>query len=223
MHRCLQPFVIVAALTVSFATAHGQPPPPMVEVRVYDHTNTVIPGMSQTLSGGSDVLVTFTAQVTQLRTIRLYDSGTDGNSDQPTLGIGKLTNLGSASSTARINILIADADQHKTVTSRFPATTQQAAALTAGLTTFGGSSGGASVESLSGQSHDYDLHPWATLALGGNQPPFGSPNIYNWDGLGNVHPSLTGLIIPDPSLRRQTVLAAVVSQATELAQIRWTG
>ena len=141
-----------------------------------------------------DITITFTAQVTGTVNIRIYDSVTgSGSASDPGVGIGRLKLLGSASSTGRVNVLIADGDQP------FPTAPADIPALRPGLTTLGGTVN-SNASSNGGYAHDYDAAPWSTL---NSAPSYGGPVFADW---GNAN--IKGIIIPDPSLRRQTVVAA---------------
>ncbi|MFT3686409.1 MAG: GC-type dockerin domain-anchored protein [Phycisphaerales bacterium] len=201
----------LALVSFGVAAASAQ----TVTIKVFGDTNLLI--STQTVATGNSATVNLGSAVSDTRTIRIYDSATTSGGTA-TASLGKLTIMGSATSTARVNILISRGDTFNTAGSPvFPSTAAQIGALNPGLRDFGGSSIGGTRD-FSLQSHDYDTFPAAAMDLAlntvGNQPP-SAYDIYDPDGnLGNgIQPdaAMTGLIIPDPSLRRQTVLAAVVA------------
>lgn len=191
--------VNAGTLTVKIGSATWQPGVPVTGTPPFGASVSFV-GM-----GTPDVEIIFSSQVTSTVTVNIFDDVTVGSSADPGLGIGKLIIKGTASRAARINILVADGDQS------FPALID-APNLRAGLTTLGGTSTGLGNADFDQQSHDYDLYP---LASGDNQRSTGTFSAYDTDGDASngylINASLRGIIIPDPSLRRQTVLAAVVS------------
>lgn len=137
-----------------------------------------------------DITITLASPVANTVSIRIFDSITAGTTTTPGVGIGKLKLVGSATGAGRVNLLIADGDQS------FP-NLDSAEFLRPGLTTFGGDSSTSGFVDFGDTFHDYDTDPWASADNGGT----------DW-----ADTTRLGLIIADPSLRRQTVLAAVVSQ-----------
>ena len=199
----------LSALQVCAGTLTIEITDPSANPTIHSYTHTgVLPGTvgPVTFGAGSepDVTIELGAVTGRVR-VRIFDSVTsDGligivqNAALPQLGIGRLRLNGSASSTARVDLLVADGDQVG-----FPSSTTFAEGLQPGLTTLGGTLN-SNASSNGGYAHDYDAAPWATS---NSAPSYGGPVFADW---GNA--DLKGIIIPDPSLRRQTVLAAVVSQ-----------
>lgn len=180
-----------AWLIASTSLFAQQPAAGTVRVRVLGPTNNQI--STQDYLNGSDITVAL-GSVTAVRTVHIFSVNTlnQWGNNAPDGGIGRLTITGSADTTGRVNVLVSDGDEV------FPTLAAAAGSLTAGLTTFGGDSSTSGFSDHATTFHDYDSAPWANSDNGGT----------DWSaGTGRL-----GLIIPDPSLRRQTVLAAVVSQ-----------
>lgn len=155
-------------------------------------------------TGALDTTITFPSQISTSVLIHIFDEATDDNLlpgqsgyVAPSVGIGKLSLIGSASAAGKISLLIADGDQVV-----FPTNLTEVEDLKVGLTTLGGTLN-TSASSNGGLSHDYDANPWSSTNSTTSNPQF-----TDW---GNA--SLRGIIIENPSLRRQTVLAAVVKDS----------
>ncbi|MDP1660403.1 MAG: hypothetical protein Q8L55_00680 [Phycisphaerales bacterium] len=206
----LKQFAVLAATLIGLPALAGtltveiNDPSATPATHTYQHTGLLPSTIGPvTFGAGSEPDITIElGAVSSPITIRIFDSATSGTSSDPQVGIGRLKLNGSASATGRLSVLVADGDQ------LFPATLSLADGLRPGLTTFGGTLPSTSF-SDSQQAHDYDQYPWASVNSGGDSNAYDTdPNTPGFQ----VDDRLRGIIIPDPSLRRQTVLAAVVSQ-----------
>jgi hypothetical protein len=141
-------------------------------------------------------------------TVHVYDTATLGPNSDPIFSVGRLVINGTAGELGRLNLLIADGDVG------FPDNAVDARELRFGLVDFGGDAVQTSNDlAYTSKVHDFDTYPYASDGIN-RLDSNNAVSIYDTDlsepGY-QIDPDLRGLIIPDPNLRRATVLAMSVS------------
>jgi hypothetical protein len=167
-----------------------------------------LPVYTTDANGVETATISLPVMVTSVNTLHIYDSVTRNSSTLPTASLPRLVIAGNASSEGRLNVLVADGD------AGFPNSLVAAEQILPGLVDFGGDAVQTSNDlAYTSKVHDFDTYPYASDGI--NRLDFNNAvSIYDQDlntpGY-QIDPNLRGLIIPDPNLRRATVLAMSVS------------